>query len=159
MHIVCKRPRKMGREGSTKTYKVIGAWPQYGAPRISHLTKTSHSCSQLVIGSWQQESLKGRLNMNWYLCKTKILWRVNVRAEKLGVGSKELGKLSGNAILTKQKGTKGVSREQKEIQPPHPSSDLYPSANNYNQPSKLQMQQGLTLGIFLSKTGSIKHRQ
>ncbi len=84
---------------------------------------------------------------------------MNVRAEKLGVGSKELGKLSGNAILTKQKGTKGVSREQKEIQPPHPSSDLYPSANNYNQPSKLQMQQGLTLGIFLSKTGSIKHRQ
>lgn len=93
--------------------------------------------------------------MNWYLCKTKVLGTVNVRAEKLGVGSKELG----NTTLTKQKGTKGVSREQKEIQPPCPSSDLYPSANNYNQPSKLQMQQGLTLGIFLSKTGSIKHRQ
>jgi hypothetical protein len=43
MHIVCKRPRKMGREGSTKTYKVIGAWRQYGTPPISHLTKTSYS--------------------------------------------------------------------------------------------------------------------
>jgi hypothetical protein len=54
--------------------------------------------------------------MNWYLCKTKILGRVNVRAEKLGVGSKELGKLSGNRST-------------------------------------------LTLGIFLSKIGSIKHHQ
>jgi len=60
--------------------------------------------------------------MNWYLCKTKILGRVNVRAEKLGVGSKKLGKLSGNkSTLTKQKGTQGVSREQMKIQPPHPS--------------------------------------
>jgi hypothetical protein len=60
--------------------------------------------------------------MNWYLCKTKILGRVNVRAEKLGVGSKELGKLSGNrSTLNKGKGTQGVSREQKDIQPPRPS--------------------------------------
>jgi hypothetical protein len=50
--------------------------------------------------------------MNRYLCKTKILGRVNVRAEKLGVRSKELGKLSGNrSALTNQKGTQGVSRE------------------------------------------------
>jgi hypothetical protein len=52
--------------------------------------------------------------MNWYLCKTKILGRMNVRAEKLVVGSKELAKLSGNgSTLTKQKGTQEVSREQK----------------------------------------------
>jgi hypothetical protein len=60
--------------------------------------------------------------MNWYLCKTKTLGRVNVRAEKLGAGSKKLGKLSGNrSTLTKPKGTQGVSRERTEIQPPRPS--------------------------------------
>jgi hypothetical protein len=54
--------------------------------------------------------------MNWYLCKTKILGRVNVRAEKLGVGSKELGKLSANrSTLTKGKGTEGVSWDKRRF--------------------------------------------
>jgi hypothetical protein len=59
--------------------------------------------------------------MNWYLCKTKILGRVIVRTEKLGVGSEELGKLSGNrSTLTKQKGTntrsfKGINRDSTSL--------------------------------------------
>ncbi len=42
---------------------------------------------------------------------------------------------------------------KKEIQPPHPSWDLYPSANNYPQPPKLQMQQGLTIKYILEQNG------
>jgi hypothetical protein len=50
------------------------------------------------------------------------LGRVNVRAEKLGVGSKELGKLSGNGSTLTQ--GKGNTRSFKGTKGDSPSSPL-----------------------------------